>query len=237
MATLPYQAAPALETESREAPVVAPLMPPRADGAVQAHVSHGPTEAFTPAHDPDPDPAWKPEPHAADDEAGMLPITTRPARPQTEAPRWMRPRPLMDEPAQPPEAALAGVRPPTAAAFNEAPDGLAPDRHLKATQGAPSAPAARTEAASGLPVPSPLFAPQTQTAPRLKAPTNIQVPTDSGRTSSHASPDEPHEIHVHIGRIEVTALPDAPTVQTKRRRGKTPMSLDDYLARKRGDAA
>ena len=45
----------------------------------------------------------------------------------------------------------------------------------------------------------------------------------------------PNEVHVHIGRIEVTALAPAAAAAPKARRSTTrqPMSLDDYLARRR----
>jgi len=48
---------------------------------------------------------------------------------------------------------------------------------------------------------------------------------------------EPHEVQIHIGRIEVTAVPPAPvrpTVATPRRNA---MSLDDYLKRRNGRAS
>jgi hypothetical protein len=42
------------------------------------------------------------------------------------------------------------------------------------------------------------------------------------------------EIHIHIGRIEVTAVqePAAPAPRRKPK-GREPMSLDDYLAKRR----
>ena len=46
---------------------------------------------------------------------------------------------------------------------------------------------------------------------------------------------DPAEVHVHIGRIEVTALP-APTASTPARRERTarpPVPLSDYLAKRR----
>jgi hypothetical protein len=42
----------------------------------------------------------------------------------------------------------------------------------------------------------------------------------------------PNEVHVHIGRIEVTALAPA-AAPAKRPAARQPMSLDDYLARRR----
>lgn len=42
----------------------------------------------------------------------------------------------------------------------------------------------------------------------------------------------PTEVHVHIGRIEVTAIPEAPPTRSKPRAVKAPMSLEEYLARR-----
>jgi hypothetical protein len=42
----------------------------------------------------------------------------------------------------------------------------------------------------------------------------------------------PGEVHVHIGRIEVTALAPAAAPKAKRPAARQPMSLDDYLARR-----
>lgn len=44
----------------------------------------------------------------------------------------------------------------------------------------------------------------------------------------------PNEVHVHIGRIEVTAMHEAPPAKP-RERGRQPMSLDEYLARRHGE--
>jgi len=46
---------------------------------------------------------------------------------------------------------------------------------------------------------------------------------------------ESTEVHVHIGRIEVTAVPESSPTRPARRPRREPMSLDDYLAqRQRG---
>ncbi len=44
---------------------------------------------------------------------------------------------------------------------------------------------------------------------------------------------ETHEVHVHIGRIEVTAVQEAPPRKTRAAPTRTPMSLDEYLARRK----
>jgi len=42
--------------------------------------------------------------------------------------------------------------------------------------------------------------------------------------------DEPAEVHIHIGRIEVTAVPEAPPPRRRPAKKQAPMSLDAYLA-------
>jgi hypothetical protein len=47
------------------------------------------------------------------------------------------------------------------------------------------------------------------------------------------APDAPNEVHVHIGRIEVTAVHEPATAKPKARApGRQPMSLENYLARR-----
>jgi hypothetical protein len=48
-----------------------------------------------------------------------------------------------------------------------------------------------------------------------------------------AASESPNEVHVHIGRIEVTALQPDAAPKPKPRTARQPMSLDDYLARRR----
>jgi hypothetical protein len=43
------------------------------------------------------------------------------------------------------------------------------------------------------------------------------------------------EIHVHIGRIEVTALHEAVPAKQPIRTPQPSLSLDDYLARRKGE--
>jgi len=51
-----------------------------------------------------------------------------------------------------------------------------------------------------------------------------------GRSASASAP----EIHIHIGRVELTALQATPAKSTARSVGKKPMSLDDYLRQRDG---
>ncbi len=47
--------------------------------------------------------------------------------------------------------------------------------------------------------------------------------------------DSPNEVHVHIGRIEVTALQSAEPVRPKTKGAQPAMSLEDYLVRRQRD--
>lgn len=73
-------------------------------------------------------------------------------------------------------------------------------------------------------------------------PQNASMPTGywgapaRGRLMQNREPSEPDttEVHVHIGRIEVTALQEAPAKQPKTtRQQRQPMSLDEYLTRRK----
>jgi hypothetical protein len=44
--------------------------------------------------------------------------------------------------------------------------------------------------------------------------------------------DEATEVHIHIGRIDVTAVHEAPPPRRKPASTQAPMSLDSYLARR-----
>jgi hypothetical protein len=46
--------------------------------------------------------------------------------------------------------------------------------------------------------------------------------------------EETTEVHVSIGRIEVTAIHEPPPPKPAAPRRNAPMSLDDYLARRQG---
>lgn len=73
--------------------------------------------------------------------------------------------------------------------------------------------------------PSPQTSSQARIAPGMPSPGH-PLPAPA---AVHAT----DEVHVHIGRIEVTALQDTPTVTPRRKpKGRQPMSLDDYLAKR-----
>ena len=67
-------------------------------------------------------------------------------------------------------------------------------------------------------------------------------PTSSGTGPARRAQDaprmasEPHEVQIHIGRIEVTAVPPAPPRAPAAAPRRNAMSLDDYLKRRNGRA-
>lgn len=91
-----------------------------------------------------------------------------------------------------------------------------------------------THAGTPMPVPAPLVRPDEHTPTQQQAVSLAAAPLSDAGSNVH----EPTEVHVHIGRIEVTAAaPSTPPAKQRRSMGKTPMSLEDYLARKRGGGA
>ncbi|MEL7940111.1 hypothetical protein [Pseudomonas delhiensis] len=67
------------------------------------------------------------------------------------------------------------------------------------------------------------MAPATAPQPRVAPPQAEPVPR------------QPDEVHIHIGRIEVTAIQETAPARREARKGPPPLSLDDYLARRNGD--
>ena len=95
-------------------------------------------------------------------------------------------------------------------------------------QSGPTAPTTSPDGAT--PFPEPLLAPTHASAAHFDA----VPPTLSGRVAVQAEA-EPTEVHVHIGRVEVTALAESSPARPARRPRPEAMSLDDYLAqRQRG---
>jgi hypothetical protein len=80
----------------------------------------------------------------------------------------------------------------------------------------------------------PLFPPQRAThSPAWNAGNR---PPDSSRGSASASgAGEATEVHVTIGRIEVTAVHEAPPPKRRTPPSPKPMTLEEYLARRRGE--
>ncbi|SIQ48803.1 hypothetical protein [Aquipseudomonas alcaligenes] len=66
----------------------------------------------------------------------------------------------------------------------------------------------------------------------------VSAPAAAVSASASALPArEPDEVHIHIGRIEVTAIQESRPASKPSRKGAAPLSLDDYLARRKGDGS
>ncbi len=93
-------------------------------------------------------------------------------------------------------------------------------------------PASRTEVTS-LHLPAPLVE-ATVLPARDQAPAAPWIEPESRGDAARASVHEPAEVHVHIGRIEVTAVHEAPPTREEKRAARQPMSLEAYLAKRHG---
>jgi hypothetical protein len=51
-------------------------------------------------------------------------------------------------------------------------------------------------------------------------------------TPAHPTAPSQPDVYIHIGRIELTAVPEAAPPRRKAEAGKKPMSLDQYLERR-----
>lgn len=80
-------------------------------------------------------------------------------------------------------------------------------------------------------IPEPLLAPVAPDAGPRAEPSRQD--RQAGAKRDTAVSDMPDEVHVHIGRVEVTAVREpAPAKPRTRTPGRQPMSLQDYLARR-----
>jgi hypothetical protein len=82
-------------------------------------------------------------------------------------------------------------------------------------------------------LPDPLLPPvDDREMPVRTRPSRTSPVEKSSGLSGPAASSEPNEVHVHIGRIEVTASTEPTAAKRPARRGTPPLSLDDYLARR-----
>jgi hypothetical protein len=86
---------------------------------------------------------------------------------------------------------------------------------------------ASQNASGALPLPATLLSPRTAPVRQAAAPT--------APSAAQPSPQQADEVHIHIGRIEVTAIQERAPSKREARKGPTPLSLDDYLAKRKGD--
>ena len=72
-------------------------------------------------------------------------------------------------------------------------------------------------------------------APEPLLPSHAAAPTANSVAAMQtpaATSEAPNEVHVHIGRIEVTAVQSSEPPRRKAKAAQQPMSLNDYLARR-----
>ena len=87
-------------------------------------------------------------------------------------------------------------------------------------------------------MPQPLLPTTASTVPRqphvLHAAWPATAAIITGAQRGQASAPQETEVHIHIGRIDVTALHEAPRAKARPRERAQPMSLDAYLAKRKG---
>ncbi len=153
------------------------------------------------------------------------------------------PRPEASTRADPPVAALETRAadpkntPPQAKVSPEAPAAMSPGRRAASLSAAPtrnesphpSLHAANADPAPLLPAhPHPGAGATGESAARLLAPVRQQSAGPLAMSAS--SVDESTEVHIHIGRIDVTAVHEAPKVRARTGAKSPATSLDAYLA-------
>lgn len=86
-----------------------------------------------------------------------------------------------------------------------------------------------------VPMPHPLL-PRAEHLAHMLSPHQTLHPHPVGDSARQpiAAWEETTEVHVTIGRIEVTAVQEAPAQRPAPRRRNAPMSLDEYIARRQG---
>lgn len=89
--------------------------------------------------------------------------------------------------------------------------------------------ASADSAAEGLPAP---LLPRQRTAKATGTAPNASPEPRGSAGAAREESTEPNEVHVHIGRIEVTAIQESPQPKSRRKHGQAPMTLDDYLAKR-----
>lgn len=160
------------------------------------------------------------QPHDAPVEPASAARDPRPLRP-ARAPIRAHDRPAPNAPRVP-AAALPRSRGSTDSASAAPGNAVGAARESEATA-MEGLPAALLPPAAG-----PAFAEATSVRPRPAA-------RSDGHSSSSATA-MPNEVHVHIGRVEVTALQESAPKPRTIRNGRVPMSLDEYLAKRQRQA-
>jgi len=212
-ARLSYASAPALLETGGEAMA----LPPSARSLSQSGPAQGPAQGQMPTR-----------PNAAPE--GIATATPRPPAPLLQRPVMLSPAAtdadLRDDHKAPEATENRPLPSATDSAIGAIPDPIMP----AVAHPAREASAADDEAPAPLRRIQPLLPPQqgTNGTPSFKVP--LGVPGSSWR----APVEETTEVHVSIGRIEVTAVHEAaPTPKRAPARGQRALSLEEYLARRK----
>ncbi|MCY1273847.1 hypothetical protein D9M70_224610 [compost metagenome] len=221
-ARLPYQPAPERLAPVDPLPAAPAMLPPQPiavrrpapDVPLSSPVRRSPAAATTVAASV---PAQPPQ---------VIPEMAGDAPPPGSAPTppaltWTVPAPLLGERpvAEAPRSLAEPPAPPSAPRSEPAAAPPPPAAHLDVLVVGPDVP------------PAPLRLPPAL-LPRAAAAAGRPAPALEARAEPAREPDE---VHIHIGRIEVTALQEPAPARREARKGPPPLSLDDYLARRNGD--
>jgi hypothetical protein len=246
---------------SRVGPDSALVLERAADAGRRGPVAAAPTAIPNPTSDLAPNPADAPSPAAS--VAGIAPAQAPPRAPQRTmlgpSPSPPGATPAGDIAAIPPFTARASTRLEPAKRISGArSDGETPERPRPDRPGARLV-GATDDLTASIPVETASVASERRTAPPTRpdpaapvqpsrprgepAPLLPQRPSERPAAPSSLGPVAPApragaaeaapEVHVHIGRIEVTAVQGPAPAKRAARRGAPTMSLDDYLARRR----
>lgn len=146
--------------------------------------------------------------------------------------------------ATPPGPEAASITPTTTAGEGETPD--SPGTRLAQVKVASRVAATSPPAASTTDPATAASTPGTPPEPERQAPSSPPEallpplaerqppPRSTAMPAPSLAAEGPAEVHVHIGRIEVTAVQEPAPTKRPSKRGPSPMSLDEYLARRRG---
>ncbi|MDB6144187.1 MAG: hypothetical protein JWP80_3231 [Pseudomonas sp.] len=166
--------------------------------------------------------------------ATEMPVTLAVPQPTPE-PSFIRSEqpaaPLVFPDIEPPEPA-PNVAPSTPITRTHSP--------LQETHIQPTAPQIKATPATAIQPPPRLEPAATQASPAMPiqllmpAPAHTDPPRPAALFTPPPAPPAPDEIHVHIGRIEVTAIREPAPAKPGARKPQPTLSLDDYLAKRRG---
>lgn len=174
------------------------------------------------------------------------PPAERPQAMQQPASRIDRPT-AAEQPGSAPRGETAPdplITPPAAPAFHHPtpaaapPNGNAAETVSMATSAPLDMPAPAPLVVPGAPMgrPDALERPSAGRSGLLSlSPSPIPQPAAAAPVVATAPGRQADEVHIHIGRIEVTAVQESAPGPHAPRKGRSPLSLEDYLARRKGE--